>query len=419
MSMIENDLRAALRALGDEVPADGVPPLRLPGDEAPWNGSGPLSGAAFSRARWLAPAAAAAAVLAIAVGAIAIGGQPRHHPRPVTGASRPCAVSARANRVPRYYIAPTGTKRPYAGNPYVAGIYRTSTGARVATFAYPGLNQTVAKVSVAADDRTFAIATQDASANLPATSFSLIHFSASVGSASAGVSQALRLSVPAGATFDGFALSPDGSKLAVAFEPNQNAPGLTEELRVLDIRAGTVRTWTSAQGAIAGDTADPWSLSWGANSTTLAFNWYGTGSGLRLLDVAAPGSNVVADSKLSVPIFSSNGNHATTAGNLSDIVMLTPDCKTVVGAVTSPHGDNGGFAEFSAATGHLRRVLDWGPMGTFLGGGPMDVLWTSADGSTLVVYAPPGHSNRIGILHGGKLTLLPQSARIQFPGAAW
>src|SRR5262245_8335848 len=95
MSMIEDDLRAALRALSDEIPADGVPALRLPDDDARWSGSGPLSGGAARRGRWLAPAAAAAVVLAIAVGTVVIGGHSRHR-GPVAGASRSCAARAHA-----------------------------------------------------------------------------------------------------------------------------------------------------------------------------------------------------------------------------------------------------------------------------------------------------------------------------------
>jgi hypothetical protein len=225
--------------------------------------------------------------------------------------------------------------------------------------------------------------------------------------------------VPAGATFDSFALSPDASKLAVAFEPNQNAPKLTAELRILNVRAGTLRAWTSAQGVIEGDTADPQSMSWASDNATLAFLM--PASGLRLLNVTAPGGSLVADSMLSVPVYSRDQNQATSAGYLSDALILTPDGKTVVGAraLSAFGGNNAGFAQLSAATERLERRLGWRHWGGHSTGGPMDVLWASADGSTLVVYAPPGHANRIGILHGDKLTMLPQSAKINFPSAAW
>jgi hypothetical protein len=37
----------------------------------------------------------------------------------------------------------------------------------------------------------------------------------------------------------------------------------------------------------------------------------------------------------------------------------------------------------------------------------------------LIVYAPPEHWNRIGVLRDNHLALLPQSSRVQVPAAAW
>jgi len=49
----------------------------------------------------------------------------------------------------------------------------------------------------------------------------------------------------------------------------------------------------------------------------------------------------------------------------------------------------------------------------------MDVLWASPSGGTLVVYAPPGHSNQFAILHGNHLRMIPRSAKIYSQAAAW
>jgi hypothetical protein len=426
MTTTKARIMRAIDATAAQITQDSIPPLRLPTDDAGWNGSGRLAGRAGSRLRWLAPAAAAAAVLTIAVGVSVIGGRP-HHSGPATGTSRLCAACLReARRVPPNYMALTRTNRPHPDyHRYIGGIYQTRTGAQIITFA-TGARQTIVDVSAAANDRVFAIAVQaEYPAGLPATHFYLIHVDVS-GTSLYSSGQVMEL--PAGAGFSAFALSPDGSELAVAFEPYQNAPKLTAEIRVLNIRTHKLHTWTSSQGAVEGFSTDPQSMSWAADNATLAFNWYGfrkgidsllPTSGLRLLDVAALGNSVVAGSRLSVPIFIRDQRRATSAGYLSDILMLTPDGKTVVGAISAFRGNNGGFAEFSAATGRLERRLGWGPMSGPRTGGPMDVLWASSDGSNLVVYAPPGHWNRIGILHGDKLTLLPQPSMTGFPGATW
>ncbi len=413
MSMIENRVRES---------------LRLPASP---EGGGRDQSSRGRRGGLLAPVAAAASVLTIVAGLAIVAGQRQGSQvsrQPAACPPRTGSVASHGGSVPRYYIAPAGTKKPYPGHTFIAGVFATSTGAMVAGVRAPG-GRTVADVSAAADDRTFAIATQEPHYTIPpATSFYLAHFHRPRGELS--LTRLAGLRVPEGATFDAFALSPDGSKLAVAYEPNGNPASLTTELRILDVRTGKVRTWTSSQGAVEGDTANPWSLSWAADSNVLAFNWYGfsrahqgpdllPASGLRLLDITRPGTDLVAQSCQSVRIYTRDANHATSGGYLSDILMLTPDGETVVGAVHAFSGPDFGFAEFSAATGRLTRRLDWGPSGEPATGGPTDVLWSSPDGRALVVYAPPGHSGRIGILRAGRLRLLPQSARIEFPGAAW
>lgn len=165
-------------------------------------------------------------------------------------------------------------------------------------------------------------------------------------------------------------------------------------------------------------------MTWGADETTLAFNWYiaqnpgnprlDPTQGLRLLDTAAPGSRLVADSRLAVPVSSLTGSTPGVKGIVvNNNLMLTPDCTTVAGAIRSPHFNRQihfGFAEYSAATGHLTRKLDWGPAGNVQDGNTY-VLWTNGTGSTLVVYEPPGHATRIAILRDGQLTLLPRLPR--------
>ncbi len=422
--MIENHLRDALHEVADDVPADAVPPLHLPSSRGRHNGTGHAAGRRrlFS-SRWMAPAAAAAAVLAIAAGVAAVA----HLSRAAPGSQVSSTPDSRA--VPPYYIALTGAQSLRSDHRHLAGIYATSTGALAAAIAVPAPYGTFAAVSAAADDRTFAVAAEVYPARrLPAVTFYLVRFNP--------VSHMTRLTrlgmprVPAGASFDAFALSPDASRLAVAFRRRGNAARPpSEEIRILNITTGALRTWTSSQGTVAAGTLDPWSLSWAANDATLAFNWYGFRkagrgtvmpgtTGVRLLDTKEPGTDLVAGSKLAVRLYRGR-NHATPTGLVPDVAMLTPNGKKIVAPVTTRSGTTGGFAEFSAVTGRLLRKLDWRPMGADSPGMAMDVLWTNRSGRTLVVSAPPGHPGEIGIIRGARVTILPSSGRIAFPAAAW
>jgi hypothetical protein len=427
MSQIERHLTDSLHDVAAEVTDDGVPPLDLHPARYGLNGHSRLS---FSQrsARWLAPAAASVAVVAIAVSIAAIASQRHGSVGRDQGAQTRKGTSSTV--IPRYYIAETGTKVSYADRNQIAGIYVTGTGKLVAAIPAPATGQNLVDVSAAADDRTFAIATQiNLYQTLPATTFYLIRFNPAT---RAWRTTPLAMpAVPANASFDAFALSPDGSKLAVAFEPNGNDPHLSEEIRVLNIGTGAVRTWTSSRGSVAGDTADPSSLSWADNDVTLAFNWYSADkhnpqqlaltSGIRLLNTGAPGADIVADSRLSLRIIGHNGEHAiaTAIAALSDIASVVPDGNKIVAALTALSGPYAGFGEFSAATGRMQRLLDWKPTRGQQVGGPTDVLWSNASGSVLIVYAPPGHWNRIGILRGNRLTLLPNPEKVDFPRAAW
>ena len=435
MSRIEALLRDALREVANEIGGHDVPPLRLPARAPSLDGLASRADVRVlarrshrARRGWLAPLAAATCLMAVALGISLVAGLPRGAP----GGSRTCApwCAVPIGSVPPYYIAVTGPAQPSPYQPNVAGIYATYTGRRLATVAAPG-GQSVVNVSAAADDRTFAIA---AEAGMPGSqfgaSFYLVHLTQRARAPSAHTAASLvlvrGLLVPAGAFMDAFALSPRGDKLAVATEPDKTAPGISEQIQVLDLRTGAVRTWASPQGKVEGDTADPWSLSWASDDRTLAFNWYGArgagigpDSGLRLLDTAGPAGDIVRASRLSVRYFYRKGNRATAAGYLSDIALLTPDGRTAVAATTAFRGLDGGFAEFSAASGRLRQILGWKPMVGLRRGGPTDVLWVSPDGRALVVYAPPGHWNQFGILHGNRLRIIPRPTGIYGQAAAW
>ena len=424
MSKIENQLRDALREVADDIPASAIPPLNLPVGRRQRGSTGPIADyrRVFS-ARWMAPVAAAAAVLAIAAGVTAVAG--------LTGGPsgrEQAAAAAVMRNVPPYYIALTGARPPGQDHRHLAGIYATATGALIAAIAVPAPYTTFAAVSAAADGRTFAVAAEAyQGGRLSAMKFFLVRFNP--------VSQATRLialampRVPAAASLDGFALSPHARRLAVAFEPSIAAPRLTQEVQVLDLSTGATRTWTSAQGTMAGGTPDPRSLSWADNDVTLALNWTGCRrtdraavvpaiSGVRLLNTRKPGSDLVAASRLAVRLYAIDG-HPSPTGFVPGLAMLTPNGRRVVAAVTTRPGTTGGFAEFSVATGHLLGKLGWSSLHSVSGGVPMEVLWASEPGRTLLVSSPPGHPGRLAVIRGTRVTPLPSSSRISLPAAAW
>ena len=272
MTAIERRLARELHEAAADIDGRSVPPLVLPAAPAR---TGPGRAARWRRRtpRMLAPVAAAASVLAIAAVLAALGPLGRSPGGPAV-ATRSSVLSS----VPRYYAALTEAAPLVPGHRHIAGIYLTSTGALVASIPVPAPYRSFADVSAAADDRTFALAAKARpQRGLAAVMFYLARYRP--GDRSAGLTALRGAGVPAGASYDGFALSPDGRALAVAYQQAGPAGRATEVLRVLNIAAGTVRTWSSTQGTIAGAGLEPNPLSWSASGRILAFAWYGTGPG--------------------------------------------------------------------------------------------------------------------------------------------
>ena len=435
MTAIERRLRRELNEAAAEIDGGSVPPLVLPpgparivpaGSDGLSAGRPGTSRTARGRhltSRLLAPLAAAASVVAVAAGMAALGSLGR-----TSGGGPPASLSSVLRSVPRYYAALTAIGPLDRGHRHIAGIYATRTGALLASIRVPAPYHTFVDVSAAADDRTFALA---ASAypgrRSAAVMFYLARFRPGHRSVVLSVLTAARL--PGGTSFDGFALSPDGRELAVAYE--QSGPGgfVTEVLKVLDVATGTAWTWTSTQGSVGGARLEPHPLSWSAGSRTLAFAWHATvpavsrgttrrATGVRLLRIASRDPGLVASSRLSVRLYTA-ANQPDPTGLIPSSAMLAPGGRVVAASGTDRSGAAGGFMEFSAVTGRLTRTLWWKPIPAGTKGDSMAVLWTSRSGRTLVVSGPPGHPDRIAVLREHKLILLPSSARIAFPAAAW
>jgi hypothetical protein len=431
----ENRIRTATQAAARIVRA--VPPLDVPSDPrigpAPaqwsrWRGTG--------RARpWLAPLAAAAAVLLIAVALVVIRDRPAGSDSPKPPA-QPISKAAVLAAVPRFYVALNNPQDAQSPDQVVVGD--TVTGRHLAT-VNPPAHGTFGGVTGAADDRTFILDVRqfpwsNTYFQVTPRTFELLRIAP-------GTARPVRLTklripaTPNGAQVNGIALSPDGAEFAVMFQPKAwgPAPGAMT-LQIYSVATGRLlHAWAGpapnpqspgVQTFGEGLYLDPdTTLSWTASGRSLAFV-YGpeliADTTVRLLDVTSPGHELLADSKLALDL---------TAGRAPDCasLLLTPDGQTVAcGAVVLSGRPSAascaaatglakpGIDEYSAATGKLASVL-YRYAGPCVMGG-VDVLWASPAGSTVLGYlsvvqerrrpsAPPRRET--GVFAGGKFVPLP------------
>ena len=246
---------------------------------------------------------------------------------------------------------------------------------------------------------------------------------------SSGQVSALRLlpvpALPAGTNLTGLALTPDGRKLAVASQPPQ--PGRDPEIQVDTLATGAQRAWTWPGGQpIEESTGGTGSaLSWAADDSTLAFQrWVDDYFQVRLLDTTAPGSSLAA-SRVALRLkWDGSGNRFHHGRAVNDAqtfaALLTPDGSKIVTATDTqtrrPASAELAFTEFSARTGQVLAARDRWRLTGHWPEQEEEVLWSNADGSTLLVVAhQPGAAAssqgdfpiQFGILRGNRYTPLP------------
>jgi hypothetical protein len=232
VSTVEERTRAAMDAITETV--DRVPLLRLP---PPPLANAKSRGRVPSPRRWprrLAPVAAAAAVLALAVGLVVVKNLP--HAAPAT--ARP---TVRAEVPPRYYVTLTGTGLL---------VGDTFTGAKVATVQAP-TGAVFTGIAAAADDKTFVVDTEpspgDSDYTLPRT-FYLLRIAPGTSSPARSPARLTRLSIPSLHDVVAIALSGSGREFAVATE--DNASGLhgntVSKIRIYSVTTGRLlHTWST------------------------------------------------------------------------------------------------------------------------------------------------------------------------------
>jgi Tol biopolymer transport system component len=317
-----------------------------------------------------------------------------------------------------------------------AEVRATATGATLARVTPPRPYRTFIAAAGAGDGRTFVLVAgpwvvtyKDGGKFIreAPTKFFLLHIGA--GGHTTRLTALPIPRQPGGAS--GIALSPDGSKLAVALrDASVGGPAI----QVFDVATGSEQVWTWPGGGPvtnnAGDEGEV--LSWAADNRTLAFQQWVTGEiiHLRLLDTTTPGGSLQAASRL---VLRWPGDGATwhyVHGKISNVLfgfsaIITPDGSKIVAATEDltkhPLSSALAFTEFSAATGKVVKVLGRWPIPGLYPGQTQDVLWTNSSGSTLIVLAhkpgvptkdprsinSAGYGIEFGVLHGNQFTPLP------------
>ena len=393
----EEDIRAAYRALARQAPdADAVlTAVQEQLDKASADGQKGRRGR-----RPLAALASAVAVMAVIGGsiALAVGGGAAPHP---AGKSTGQAANqpGPGGAAPQYYmeLAWTGSSRLSH-----AVVKDTATGATLATVMPPKPFNSFFVVTGAADDRTFLLVANakrlPKGARYPPSTLFRARYDP-------GRRRITLTALPIpwiqrNEQLDGLALSPDGTRLAVSVTVFD--PGRSEKVSVYSMTSGAATVWRQPSVAPA------YRLSWGSGGM-LAYNWDDSPRyGVWLLNTATRGGGLIAHSRLAAAV--------PHGWFFIDGALLTPDGRTVVAAMMRSAGNlrlhrtNYEFAEFSAATGRLTRLL-------LPAHNAVDQLvWASQSGNVLVVQTlpPKGFVLALGVLSGSRLTPIPNSSPASF-----
>jgi hypothetical protein len=302
-------------------------------------------------------------------------------PRPVVSA--PAVTQGSGEAVSAYYAA---LARVPATGLHAAGITirQTLSGKVVAAVQPPAPYATFSMVAATSSATTWIVAASRQSAGyqaLPAASgvlgagptrLYLLAFSPVTRTTRIGA-----LPVPAmpALAIWGAALSPDGSRLAVAVVPSERvhqvrvyALGRAAAAGGLPSGGRQTGAWSAVTRlpslfAFGNQPLGPQALSWAAGNQTLAFNWQGPGladpglslGGLRLLDTRGRGGELLAGSRLAVRV------PAPGFTCLGALVMTSNGQAAFCNGVRNGGPPDGhpvsAIAQFSAATGKQVRQL--------------------------------------------------------------
>jgi hypothetical protein len=346
MPDLENLLREELQHEAQKVQPELLRPLQVPTRQPSW------------RPRLLPFAAAAAVIAVITAGALVAGLTAAHKP----AAHKPAVSGSAPAGLPRFYVT---TSSGPGGRGIQAVVRGSASGKVTGTVPVPSAipvewaDSGGTFVTAAADDRSFIIGVQGGQEPTKiGLDLRLFRFAISAAGKPGHLTE-LAAAPMRNETTEGIALSPDGKLLAVSLMRDSPADAVGA-IQVLDLATGATRTWTAPAHSVY----IPGPPSWADGSRVIAFTWLrSTQSGLmsaprgiRLLDTAAPGDNLVAGTVI-VP------SGMVAAGSIVS-ALITPDGRDVI-VVTwrdlTPHASTHTvivqFAELQAATGRLVRLL--------------------------------------------------------------
>jgi hypothetical protein len=276
---------------------------------------------------WLAPVAAAVAVVAVLAGSLAISGAiGRHHGAAKTSGNPAAAVAAAG--VPRYFVALPGSIQGSGAPRAVVGA--TATGAVLGTVTAPTPYSVFTWAAASGNDRVFVLAAQRPMKR-PGPSQSRFYRLVLSRSGRPGPLELLRVPPQTG-DINGFAMSPNGKKLAMSLLPGttKKQPGGIE---VFSLTNGDLFGWTWPGSLIGWTKPFARSLSWEADNRTLLYqvNIASSHAGAFLLDTASPNS-----APRRIPIPSQELSATIEKGqHVSGPMLITGDGTKVVAPTTT------------------------------------------------------------------------------------
>jgi hypothetical protein len=337
---------------------------------------------------WLAPVAAAAAVVGVIIASLAVSGLIL---RPAgTGPADSSGVFA---KVPRYFVAVPEVP----GRAVVVGA--TATGAELGTVAPPKPHTFFAWVTAAGNGRTFVLGTSslprgpwDVTTPRPVTLYRLVL------DRSGHPGRLAPLPIPPETGISGLALSPEGSKLAVSFLPSH---GQGSSIQVFSLAAAARRQWVwpgrGTLGQVAMSVASG-GLQWEADNRTLMFEvTTRTRNGnepkqLYLLDTATPGGSLLASStRIPIPSTDLGWLHTNAKHRITEIPYITGDGTKLVAPFYHQQAPPKVFGftitEFSVRTGKPIQVLYQRRSATETA--DTAVYWVNTHGTAIIAVRGP------------------------------